>query len=74
LLFTDGAVELPGPSGEEIGEGVLAETMRNLVAASEGRISLVEIEERLLVLSGCIRALDDLTLIKLRRSPKTAGV
>ncbi|MCG3150193.1 MAG: hypothetical protein PCFJNLEI_03673 [Verrucomicrobiae bacterium] len=67
LLYTDGAMEIPGADGEELG----VDGLRKLVAeelASAGKLSLTHLEERLLQLSQQVRLPDDLTLLQIRRA------
>jgi phosphoserine phosphatase RsbU/P len=67
LLYTDGAIEIPGTDGEELG----VEGLRRLVVEelrTAGKLSLQSLEERLLQLSRQVRLPDDLTLLQLRRA------
>lgn len=63
LLYTDGAVEISNPAGDELG----TEGLVNLVSEMTNPPDLAELEERLLRYSNQIRLTDDLTLVRLRR-------
>lgn len=66
LCFTDGALEIPDPRGEELGEAGLERVCVELRSQHSGTLPLPELEERLLKHSTCIRLNDDLSLLTLR--------
>ena len=67
LLYTDGAVEVTGADGTELGSEGLEKLISEPAAASTGRLDLARLEEQLLKFSQQIRLVDDLTLLTVRR-------
>ncbi len=70
LIYTDGAIEVAGSTGEELGEAGMIEMLRTQLS-EKGRISLTRLEEQLLRWSSHVRMPDDLTLVSLAYSGKS---
>jgi len=66
MLFTDGAIEVTGADGEELGREGLARMLTDCDRTA-GNDALEHLEEKLVCFNGNIRLEDDLTLVLLTR-------
>jgi serine phosphatase RsbU (regulator of sigma subunit) len=66
MLFTDGAIEVNGADGEELGRGGLARMLAGCDRTADSDV-LGQIEEKLIRFNRNIRLADDLTLVLLTR-------